>query len=396
MADSNLEDGSTGSETSEDVALLSEGEEVTPNEEKSEIPPDETKEEESSEEEESEEEKLAAKALEEAEEEALTEEEQEAENSITRPSWNELKEKYPGIEKNKEVREVYFREKAFSEVFSSVDDAKLANDKALHLDYFDQAFAEGKVEVLINALTDETKEVFAEKILPTLYENDPKLFNRAYRPVLVELVNEIHNFADKKQDDNLKKSVLNICKYIFNDYKLPARNTPSSPEIEGEKRKLQEERANLFNQNKSQFTNSTEKAIQKTLDKIILDGLNVKNEFLQSSILKETKKAVLNTIYQDPAFATRMKSLYAQAARSNFTDEYKARIISTLLGRAKGIALKARADIKASALGKRPAEKPENKPNRVEGRKTETKESSKKGNTSTSGKSDMDIILEGA
>jgi hypothetical protein len=281
------------------------------------------------------------------------EENPEEENKITRPSWNELKAKYPGIEKNKELREVYFREKAFSDIYSNVDEAKDASEKARILEFFDSSLSDGTPDALLSNLNPQALEGFAEKILPSLRTANKDLFIKATAPVLIDIVNNINESAIAKGDKNLETSVLNVCKWLFGDFKIPSRvGNVTSPEIEKEKRSLQETREKLISTQRMDFTSRVEKSIGKQLDKLVREGLETDNPFLTDTIVEKTLSRVRDTITSDKEFLSKLSIIYKQAEKSGYPSEYAARVISAYLGRAKGIALKARAEIKSTALGK--------------------------------------------
>jgi len=77
--------------------------------------------------EEKEEEKKEEEKKEEAKEEEEEEEEEELELGPRRPSFKEIKEKYPDFFKTfPELREAFFRESEYTKIFPTVEDAKEA------------------------------------------------------------------------------------------------------------------------------------------------------------------------------------------------------------------------------------------------------------------------------
>lgn len=335
-------DPNASPETSDADLLADEGKEETTPE------PDKIEDEEPVEPEETEEEE------EETQEDEETETEDEDEEKITRPSWKEIKEKYPEIAKNKEFREVYFREKAYSELFPTIEDAKEAGEKARVLEVFDQSLIDGDPGYLIKNLSPTSLAGFTNKVLPALREYNKDLFLKATAPVVIDIVNNIHDHAVNKGDKNLQTSVLNVCNWLFGEFKVPGRLNPTrvDPEVEKEKKTLQEERANLLLTHRKEFTGKIERSIGRQLSKIIGEGLGIENEFLATSVIEKTLEKVKSTIYSDKDFITRVQSIYQQAERAGYSPEYATRVVSAYLGRAKGIALKARAEFKASAVGK--------------------------------------------
>jgi hypothetical protein len=383
MTEDNLESGN--SEAS-DVDLLSEDQspdsELETGETEEETPEEETSDETSE--------------TEESDEEVSDEDEPEEEvEEPTRPSWKTIKEKYPELTKDKDFREMFHREKAFSEVFPTVEDAREASEKVQVLDSFDSALAEGDVGYLVNSLNDKTLATFTDKVLPSLREANPKLFFRATRPVMVEMLQSVVARAEGSQDENLKKSAQNIAKYLFGTTEIPKGNPKEvPPEIEEERNKLKQERSNLFQQQRSEFFGTAENSIAKQLKKIVSEGINPDNtltDFVVESIINKTLNETKATLLSDQAFVSKVQQLARQAEKNGFPPDFKPRIISAYLGRAKQLALTLRAKHKSAAIGKKAP---------VSKTRIEAKGSSNTGKTTqtsnTKRKSDLDIINEGA
>lgn len=406
---------STSSETSDDVSLLEEGsddiallsdndekEEVEEKEEKKETSKEDEKEDSSKEEDEKDEEEEEVEEEEEETKEEEEEEETEEEEQITRPSWKQLKKEFPGIEKNEDFRQMFFREKAFSEVYPTVADARIAADKANTLDYFDESLRDGDPTVLLQALASSAPETvagMAEKFLPSLRELSPKLFVRATKDLVADILNDAFDRGEKTQDKNLKLSVANLCKYLYGDYKLPPRpgRVEKDPEIIQEKERLQAERNEIFQTKKLEFEGSVDKSIDRQLGQVLAEGLDINNEFLKRAIVRDAIDEMKLTIKTDENFKGNFYRLLSQAAKAGFTSEWKSRIISAYLGRAKGLALAARSKLKAEALRERQSKTSSST------KKVEAAEKSDKGSVTKGDKvskrefykkhSDMDIIL---
>lgn len=297
---------------------------------------------------------------------------------------------------------MFFREKAFSEVYPTVADARIAADKANTLDYFDESLRDGDPTVLLQALASSTPEVvagMAEKFLPSLRELSPKLFIRATKDLIADILNDAYTRSEQTQDKNLKLSVANFCKYLYGDYKLPPRpgRAEKDPEVIREREKLQAERSELFQTKKAEFEGSIDKSIDRQLGQILSDGLDIDNDFLKRAIIRDAVDEMKSVIKTDNNFKENFFRLLNQAARAGFTSEWKSRIISAYLGRAKGLALTARSKLKAEALRKRQSKESSST------KKVEAAEKSDKGSISKGDKtskhefykknSDMDIIL---
>jgi hypothetical protein len=380
------DDLETGTSEASDLDTITEGadeETETPEEtpEETDVVEDSSEEEESSDEDED-------------SEEEVEEEVEEEEEISDRLSWKEIKEKFPEVAKMKEFREVFHREKAFSDLFPTLDDAKDANEKSQALDFFDQSLNEGDPGVLLRALEPQVAGKLAENILPALYQVSPQLFNRAAEPMLVNMLNSVAKRAEDSKDQNLLISAKNVAKFLFGKFEIPAAKNRVNPEVEEEVKKLKEERQQLVSAKQTEFLSRTDKSIFRQLSKVVSDGLDPKGElteFTKNAIIEKTLAETKAQLISDKAFSSKMANIFRAAEKAGFPPDYMPRLISAYLGRAKSIALTLRAKHKSAAAGKKTIQP-----------KTRIEGSSEKKTTQTSTvkdsrkKSDLDIILEGS
>lgn len=292
--------------------------------------------------------------------EELDEEELEAQDAtITRPSWKLIKEKYPDLAKDKDFRNIYFRDKAFTEVFPTVAEAKSAQEKAELFEFVDSSLASGNAKDLVVKLNEETREKLANNILPSLFSVDKKLFGIATRPVIINLLHEAYDFAVESKDENLRKSVRNLSFYLTKNADLPPRPAPvTSPELEKERANIQKEREEIFLRNQRDFLTTTDSVVAKKLASLVSEGLGANkelNDFGRQAVVEKTLADVRRILVSDDPLNKRIISLHKLAAKSGFTTQHKARIISALLERAKTVIPQIRAKHIASALGKQPS-----------------------------------------
>lgn len=397
MADDN---STTASSEASDVDILAEGadDDVTEaptevSEGESEETPDEPTADDETEEEPEESEEVETKSLDE-------EETDEDEEEIARPSWKEITEKYPEIAKNKDFREMYHREKAYSEIYPTVADARDAAEKAGVFDSMDAEIVDGKIGVIFQNIRPEVLTRVAENILPALYEASQSDFIRATRPLLIDIfhnLSEKANTLDEKSRNNLKLSIENISKQLFGDFKLPDRVTgKKDPEIEREREELKRERANSAQAKRQEFLATNDKSIKRQLNDALMEGMDPQNKltpFVKQQIIKQVLDETRDQLKNDPQFVSRMQHLLRLAERAGYTADYKPRIISAYLGRAKQIALGLRAKYKAAAIGRRvPVNKNRIESTRPSERVAQNNNGMGKGKVDYRKMSDLDII----
>jgi hypothetical protein len=388
MPDDDLEN--TGSETglSEDVKMLSEGEDEAPKEEevREETPEQEEEEAPSSEELDETEEGIE-------EEEEPVEDEIEDEEITSRPAWKTIKEKYPELAKDKDFKQVFFREKAYSEVFPTLQEAKDASEKVQVFDYLDSSLAAGSPKELLSALDEPVLVKFARNILPALHSTNREAFKLATQPLIFEILNEINDVGLKNNDQNLQISVKNISKFLTGKFEVPPRMKKADPELENERKNLEQERNRLVQDKKVEFFTRADKSIDRQLVKAIEDGLDPKNEltpFVRNAIIEKVLAEVKSTVGQDANFVNKIKHLERLAQKAGYTTDYMPRFISAYLGRAKQLAINLRAKHKAAAIARRAS----TSKTRVEGSGKEktTQTSTKGGKVDYRKMSDLDII----
>ncbi len=257
-------------------------------------------------------------------------------SQIRRPSLNKMLAKYPTIDKEfPELKHVYFREQEFSKICGTVEDAKDMAKVNDNYQMLDGALARGEVDKFVKFLSDDAKDLFAQNILRGLRQVDKSLFVKATKPFLVGILRDV---ATKyKGDVNTLNSVKNLSNKLF--------GTPNLEELEEEKAdpRLEEERRQLENQKREHYE-SRYGEFRSSVDNYVVDKLNIElTAKLPSDIPEGQKKAIVRSIItdldellgKDGAHISAMNSLWKRAERENLNKEWRSKIITTHLGRAR-------------------------------------------------------------
>lgn len=337
------------SDSQSEIDVLSEGTENTPEET---VVSDESTS--------SEEEELSEETTEEStssEEEETTEEEVEnTGEEPSRPSWKKVKEL--GLDKDKDFRELYFRDKAYTDVFPTVAQAKEAATKADQLDLLDTTLVNGDIESIFKDLNEDVILKISDRLLPTLSKTNPQAFIRATKPFLVDILHSVMNKAKSDGDENLQRSVRNISNAIFRNPELPPRvSNQEDPTIVQERQRLERERQGLFQRDEQRFLAAADSSTMRRLESIVSDSIDPKNEFGLSSFVRgaiadKVLKEVGQVLQKDEVLGNKLKAYHRNASRAGFPDEYKARMISASLERAKKVIPMLVAKHRNAALGK--------------------------------------------
>ena len=357
------------------VAFLSEGEDSS-DEAEAESEPVESEEESEPEAEETEE--LAAAEETEDKDEKVSDSGHPGE----RPSLDEIEKKFPGfLKKFPAVRGMYFRDKEYGKLFSSVDEAKstVSNNEAFETLQNDLMTGDGRQVLSAMKETDPKQlEKFASRLVQNLYETHPPAFARMFNPLVQDLARQMYQAGIQRRDDNLKNSALFLSEYVFNtpdvaEGKKNVGETETAPD-----QGLKAEREAFEAEKHQTFFNSVEESASSQLRKLI-DTDKIPESltpFMRKTVIAEISKEIGNVLKADKEHLKYMDSLWKKAKESGRNQQAKDRILSAYLSRVKPVIPSIRARIVSEALGQRVRTASEAK------QKTADIESRSKGNAS--------------
>lgn len=359
-------DGTGGgiSDSADDIELLGDDPEI---EDKSNEDEDEVEEDEEGQETKEDEEKVEDNKEEEQEEEDTEETEEEKENTEEEEeetkefSIKALKQAYPKLFKEfPEIKESIYRERKFTQIFGSVEDAEEAAEKAETFDVIANDVRSGNSRELLNSLNEDQLKEFSLNFLPTLQSKNKDLFFAVTDRILSRALKAAVHHAHKTQDKNLAAASKFIARFAFGEDEIPDfdnEKPKANPEKEAwEKEKLETQRAQLIEQENTVYRVTDEK-----LTNIINEGFSSDDSmssFVKSAIVEKIKIEVDSQIAKDKPFQAQITSLWKRAQREGFTKEAKSRITSAYLARARRIIPSVRAKIRSEA--NKPAAKKEN------------------------------------
>lgn len=322
-----------------------------------------------------------------------TEEDKRISREVRRPSFKKILQKYPNITKEfPEFRHVFFSEQKFREICGTVEDAKDMSEKSQLMDAYQNVISSGKMDVFVKALNENESEKFAEGFLPALASHNPNLFRKATRPILVELLNRAYKSSE---DKNMQISVLNVCQYIFGKRELPKHIEEAvDPEIEKQKAELNKERNRIASEKYNTYRGGIQEFIDNKLSVEILGRLD-------DNLTDAHKQAIVNSVLDsideelrgDNFHMSSINSFWRRAEKDGLNPEWRSKIISAYLGRARQ---SLESHIKQYAAKKRAKSENSEVPQRSNGSARNTASSSTKVDPKnfkrTSVISDLDII----
>lgn len=295
--------------------------------------------------------------------EAKEEEEEEPEKTTQfpydRPSMQDIKKEFPDIfKKFPSLRDVYYREQEFSQIFPTIEDAQTASTNAEAYNNLSDKVLNGKSEEFLSAVKDADGKAFtklATSLLPSLYKISPDVHWQATAPLMQNLVRGFFIEGEKRQNDNIKNAAEYLADFIFGDIRYAHQGVKQQPEESEESKQLKKDREEFESQKYMSFFSS----VKSGLDDQMLNAIDAKkvdpdkifSQFIRDTIVGKVRSEVDKQLAADKAHMKYMASLWEKAKNEGYSDGWKSRIQSAYLARAKSLIPSIRARFVAEAQG---------------------------------------------
>lgn len=326
------------------------------------------------------------------------------------PSVKDIKKDYPDFfKKHPEVKAAIFRDQRFSEIIGTVDDAEKAVVKANALNAIENdLFVNHDASKLLATLKKEDPNAYKNtlyKLLPDIQEKDKELYLELAALPIKQLLRSAWS-QGKGDKTNLGKAAYFIHEFFFGEksrFEDKVQSEDLKPAEKSTAQKEYEERlAKLDERAYTEFKGSVDESYVKQMDNFIRETLDKDtrlSEFTKKNIVRETLEEINSQLSQDTRYNTSLNALWQNAKSAGFTKDFKSRIITTALARAKSLAPVIRAKLMKEALGqsKNTDKKDDKKKEVIHSReKRDSGRDSGRDRIPSSGKfkSDLDILKE--
>jgi hypothetical protein len=250
----------------------------------------------------------------------------------------DLFKKIPGL------REALERDKAFGEVFSTVEEAQDASKNSGFLSAMYNDIASGDVKRTGNFLkavqntSKEAFEDFSHTVLDSIGELSPQLYGEVMLKPMKRALMAMYSDALKSGNRNLAAVAIHAHNYWFEtqDIKAPleerkkATKTKEQEAWEKEKEQYEGTKAQEFRGGITEVVNHSMKlSITKELDGIKMDDYQKRN------IIRDIFAGVDEVLGSDKRYLGGIQSLFDQAKSSKYSPDWKSRIVKAYLQRAR-------------------------------------------------------------
>lgn len=302
------------------------------------------KKEEKEEKEEDKEDDKEEKEEEELEEDDTTKEDQ-VDELITPVALKEITAKYPNLLKEFPFFEkVYYREKKFTEIFPTVQDARDAQERLENVASLEQEVLEGKTDTILKAIKENNPKGFENLVddyLPALERIAPGAQAHIASNIVRGIVFRMHGIGQQTNNENLKNAAL-----VLSDHFWPGQN-PAPPRpfgngnVEDKKDdKLNNERQAFENQRFEYAAHDLNGRVQNQLKATIdnnIDKANVMTDFIKKNAINEVQSKLEEVLNSDSRFKSHINILWQRAKQGNYSRSLMDNIRSAYLGKAKTV-----------------------------------------------------------
>lgn len=259
----------------------------------------------------------------------------------------EILKKYPKLFKDfPQLETSYYRDREFTNLFTTIDEAKEAADKSKVLDAFDNDLANGNTKTIFEAIKKSSPNTFnrvVDNYLSTLAEVDPSahvhVVSNVVKEVITHMVNKANDMGEDGQPILAAAQILNQVAFGTKKFEPPKKletadkkdDDPKAKELEDKERRLNEK---YFHDALGRVDSRVGRFITQTIETNI-DPKNMMTDYNKRMAIKDATETVTRLINKDTNFMKLKDKLWAAAKKDNYSDASVDRIRRAFVEKAK-------------------------------------------------------------
>lgn len=269
------------------------------------------------------------------------------------PRKKEILAKYPNIFKDFPFMEkVMYRDRQYTELFGSFDDAKELAGKAEVFNNFEQQLLAGNTEEILKDVKETDPKAFdriVDNYLRTLHKVDKDAYFEVASNVIKQAIQEMNN--DK--NDSVKEAAIILNQWMGWGDKFTAPKARVDDKDTAEKSEAEKARLEIVQERfigaRDTLQSQTDNTLKATISEYI-DPRNVMTSYIKKNAINDTLSLLANNMGKDPSFVKNLNNLWRSAFDAKFSQDSLNKIKRFYLGRAKSLLPKALAKARAEAL----------------------------------------------
>jgi hypothetical protein len=310
----------------------------------------------------------------EAELEGPTEDQLELVSPVRR---KEILAKYPTLFKDfPYLEKAYFRDAAFTELFTTPAEAKEAVEAKDTLNNFEKDVMNGNITTILRSVKQTDGEAFnkiADNYMSALHEADQQAYYHVISNISKNTILAMIKESRTNKNEALESAAQILNQFLFgsSEWKPPSNLSKDKPQDDGREKEIsqreQEFNRKQFESARGNLNTRVNTTISNTI-KSHLDPRGTMTDFVKNAAMREVSENLTRLIGKDSRFTTLNDKLWEASFKEGFSPDSQERILRAYLSKAKTVlpALIKQARVNAlRGMGKRVStEEVENQPER--------------------------------
>ena len=278
-------------------------------------------------------------------EEELKEPTEEQLELVTPVRRRDILKKYPQLFKDfPYLEKAYYREQQFTEILPTIEDAKIAVDKATTLDQFDEDLKRGNTEVVLRAIKQTNPQVF-NKVVDDYLNVLANVDEQAHLHVIGTITKHtiVSMVQEAKRSDNaaLLQAAQILNQYVFgsSNYTPPEKlSKGENPQQNAQLNEVQRQQQQFFQQRYETARGDLNTRVNNTLRATIAANIDPKNsmtDYVKKTATRDATETLESLIGKDTRFKALVDKLWEAAFKANFSKDSVDRIKSAFTSKAK-------------------------------------------------------------
>ena len=247
------------------------------------------------------------------------------------------------LKKHPELRAIINENKEYQQYFATPEEAKVAQESVNVFNNMQESIVQGQAEPFLKVLkatSEESLSEFSHNFIDSVGKIDPKLYSDILTNPFRKVLKAAYIDGKKAQNKNLFASAVYLHEYVFGDQNVdrPLDERKSVLKKSPEMDQFEKERTDWENKKATDFGSAAEEVIRHTLKSDIVKDLKrytSLNEYTRGKIAADIIEKIDGTMRGDKRHLASMDSLLKQAKSAGYTNDWKTRVVSSWLHRAR-------------------------------------------------------------
>ena len=259
----------------------------------------------------------------------------------------EILAKYPQLFKDfPYLEKAYYREQQFTELLPTIQDARLAVQKADILDQTERSVMNGDITSILSAAKNENNDAFlkiADNYLPALRQVDQQAYyhvlGNVIKDTIVTMVRESRSLGEQGAPLQAAANILN--QFVFGSQNftpsapLSKQQRPEDNQLQNQYRQQETQRVmSQFESTRDDLQGRADNVLRSTIDQHI-DPNSTMTDYVKQHATQEAFQTLEDLISKDTRFRGLLDKLWEKAFERRFDKESTDRIKSAYLSKAK-------------------------------------------------------------